>query len=41
MIFKCVLVIWLRTLTVKISDVPCSGEVVDYQQENWKPSDLF
>ena len=28
MIFKCALAIWLRSLTVEISDVPCTGEVV-------------
>ena len=28
MIFKCVLAIWLHSLTVEISDVPFSGEVV-------------
>ena len=27
-IFKCALVIWLRSLTVEISDVPCTNEVV-------------
>ena len=28
MIFKCALAIWLRSLTVEISDVPRTGEVV-------------
>ena len=28
MIFECVLAIWLRSITVKISDMPCTGEVV-------------
>ena len=28
MIFKCALAMWLGSLTVEISDVPCTGEVV-------------
>ena len=28
MIFKCALAIWLCSLTVEVSDVPCTGEVV-------------
>ena len=30
MIFKCVLAISIHSLTVKISDVPCTGEVVGF-----------
>ena len=26
LIFKCALAIWLRSLTIEISDVPCTGE---------------
>ena len=29
MIFKCALAIWLCSLTVEVSDVPCTGEVVN------------
>ena len=28
LIFKCALAIWLRSLTIEISDVPCTGETV-------------
>ena len=28
MIFKCALAIWLRSLTIETSDVPCTGENV-------------
>ena len=29
LIFKCALAIWLRSLTIEISDVPCTGETVN------------
>ena len=40
-IFKCALVIWLRSLTVEISYVSSTGEVVSFRRENWKPFDVF
>ena len=41
MILKCALAIWLRPLTVEISYVPSTGEVVSFRRENWKPFDVF
>jgi len=41
MIFKCALAIWLRSLTVEISYVSSTGEVVSFRRENWKPFDAF
>ena len=39
MIFKCALAIWLRSLTVKISYVSSTGEVVS--RKYWKPFYVF
>ena len=41
MIFKCALAIWLRSLTVEISYVSSTGEVVSFRRENCKPFDVF
>ena len=39
MIFKCALAIWLRSLTVEISYVSSTGEVVS--RKYWKPFNVF
>ena len=39
MIFKCALAIWLRSLTVEISYVSSTGEVVS--RKYWKPFYVF
>ena len=39
MIFKCVLAIWLRSLTVEISYESSTGEVVS--RKYWKPFYIF
>ena len=39
MIFKCALAVWLRSLTVEISYVSSSGEVVS--RKCWKPFYVF
>ena len=42
MILKCSLAIWqLRSLTVEISDVPCTGKVVSLSPDRLAPFDFF